>query len=104
MAEYSDNNNVFLAENVAELPKYTGMNGHAIKLEESKQPSFGSIYSWKLVELETLKTYIKTNLVNSFIQLSKFLAGAHIFFDQKPNKSLRLYVNYWSLNNLTIKY
>ena len=34
--EYSDYSNVFLAEQVAELLENTGMNEHAIKLEESK--------------------------------------------------------------------
>ena len=35
-AEYSDYSDVFSAENAAELPENTGMNEHAIKLEESK--------------------------------------------------------------------
>ena len=44
------------------------MNEHAIKLEKDKQLLFGPIYSLGPVELETLKTYIKTNLANGFIQ------------------------------------
>ena len=36
LVEYSDFNNVFLTENVAELPENTGINEHAIKLEEGK--------------------------------------------------------------------
>ena len=43
------------------------MNKNAIKLEEDKQPPFDLIYSLGLVELETLKTYIKINLANNFI-------------------------------------
>ena len=70
-AEYSDYSNIFLAENVAELPENTGINKHAIKLEESKQPVFGPIYSLCPVELETLKIYIETNLANGFIRSSK---------------------------------
>ena len=35
-AEYSDYSNVFSAENAAELPENTGMNEHAIELEEGK--------------------------------------------------------------------
>ena len=66
-AEYSDYSNVFSAEIAAELPENTGINEHAIKLEEGKQPLFGPIYSLGLVELETLKTYIETNLANGFI-------------------------------------
>ena len=102
-AEYSDYSNVFSAENAAELPENTGINEHAIKLEEGKQPSFGPIYSLGLVELETLKTYIKTILANSFIRPSKSPVGAPILFDRKPNRSLCLCVDYRGLNNLIIK-
>ena len=102
-AKYSDYSDVFSAENVAELPENTGMNEHAIELEEGKQPPFGLIYSLGLVELETLKTYIETNLANGFIRPSKFPAGAPILFDRKPDGSLRLCVDYRGLNNITIK-
>ena len=70
------------------------INKHIIKLQEDKQPSYGPIYSLGPVELETLKTYIKTNLANSFIWPSKSLARAPILFVQKPDSSLHLYVNY----------
>ena len=90
-------------ENVAEFLENTGMNEYTIKLEKSKQPLFRSIYSLGLIELKTLKTYIKTNLANGFIRSSKSPAGAPILFDKKPNESLRLYVDYQSLNNITIK-
>ena len=50
-----------------------------------------------------LKTYIKTNLANGFTQPSKSPAGASILFDQKPDRSLRLCVNYRGLNNIAIK-
>ena len=103
LVEYSNYSNVFLAENAAELPENTGMNEHAIELEKGKQPLFGSIYSLGSVELETLKTYIKTNLANGFICLSKSPAGALILFDRKPNGSFRLCIDYWSLNNIISK-
>ena len=102
-AEYSDYSNVYLAENAAELPENIGMNEHAIKLEEDKQPLFGPIYSLSPVKLETLKTYIKTNLANGFIWLATFPAGAPILFNWKPDKSPHLCVDYWGLNNITIK-
>ena len=53
--------------------------------------------------METLKTYIETNLANGFIRLSKSPAGAPILFDRKPDGSLRLCVDYRGLNNITIK-
>ena len=102
--EYSDYSNVFSAGNAAELPENTGMNEHAIKLEEVKQPPFGPIYSLGAVELKTLKTYIEINLANGFIWSFKSLTGALILFDRKSDESLRLCIVYWGLNNITIKY
>ena len=102
-AEYSDYSDVFSAENAAELPKITGMNKHAIELEENKQPPFEPIYNLDPIELETLKTYIEINLANSFIRPSKSSAGASILFDSKPDGSLCFCVDYWDLNNIIIK-
>ena len=55
------------------------------------------------MELETLKTYVETNLANGFIRPSKSPAGTLIFFVRKPDGSLQLCVDYWGLNNLIIK-
>ena len=54
------------------------------------------------MELKILKTYIKTNLANSFLQSFKSLIDAFIFFDKKLDRSFGLYIDYKSLNNLTI--
>ena len=101
--EYSDYSNVFLAKYAAKLPENTGINEHTIKLKEGKQPPFGPIYSLRPVELKTLKTYIKINLANGFIQPSKSPAGAPILFDRKPDRNLRLCMDYRGFDNLTIK-
>ena len=79
------------------------MNEHTIEVKEGKQPPFGPIYSLGSVELETLKTYIKTNLANKFIRPFKFPARALILFDWKPDRSLHLCIDYWGLNNIIIK-
>ncbi len=101
--EYSDYADVFSSDLAIELPENTGMNEHASELIESKQPPYGPIYALNLVELETLKTYIKTYFKTGFIRPSKSLAGAPILFDKKPDGSLCLCVDYRGLNNLTIK-
>ena len=101
--KYSDFSDVFSEEKASILPEATEMNQHAIELQEGQQPPYGPIYSLGPVELETLKTYIKTNLANGFIRPSKSPAGAPILFVGKPDGSLRLCVDYWGLNNLTIK-
>ena len=65
--EYADYTDVFLFELAMELPKNIGIIKHAIELHNGKQPPYRSIYSLGTVELETLKTYIKTHLKTGFI-------------------------------------
>ena len=101
--EYSDFANVFFPRLASKLPEYTKIIDHAIELVDDQQPPYGPIYSLRSIELETLKTNIETNLKNGFIRPSKSPAGAPIFFDKKPDGSLRLCVDYRGLNNLTIK-
>ena len=101
--EYSDFVDIFSLELVSKLLEHTRINDYAIELVNNQQPPYWSIYNLGPVELETLKTYIKTNLANDLIRPSKFLARAPIFFDKKLNESLWLCVDYWKLNKLTIK-
>ena len=101
--KYSDFSDIFLEKKALILPEATKLNQHAIKLQEDQQPPYEPIYSLGLVDLETLKTYIKINLANDFIRPSKSPAGVSILFVGKPDGSLRLCVDYQGLNNLTIK-
>ena len=101
--EYSDFADVFSPELASELPEHTGINDHAIELVDDRQPPYGPIYSLGPVELETLKTYIETNLKNGFIKPFKSPVRAPILFDKKLDGSLQLCVDYRGLNNLTIK-
>ena len=101
--KYADYTNIFSPDLAMELPENTGINEYAIELVEGKQPPYGPIYSLGLVELETLKAYIKTHLKTGFIRPSKSPADTPIFFDKKLDGSLCLYVDYRGLNNLTIK-
>ncbi len=102
-SEYTDFADVFSPKFGVEIPVYTRINNHAIELVDDQQFLYGPIYSLEPVELEILKTYIKNNLANGFIKPSKSPVGAPIFFDKKPNGSLRLCVDYQGFNNLTIK-
>ncbi len=86
-----------------ELSKNTSMNKHAIELIEGKQLLYEPSYALSPVKLETLKAYIKTHFKTGFIQTSKSLADAPIFFDKKPDGSLHLCVNCRGFNNLKIK-
>ena len=80
-AKYLDFADVFLPNLAFKLPDHTRINEHAIKLIDSQQPSYRSIYNLELVELETLKAYIETNLANEFIRLSKSPANTSILVD-----------------------
>ncbi len=102
-SKYADFSDVFLPKMAIELPKYTGINDHAIELVDNRQPPYSPIYSLRPVELETLKVYIKNNLVNGFIKPSKSPIRAPSLFDKKIDGSLRLCVDYQGLSNLTIK-
>lgn len=93
----------FLFNLAIELFKNININKYIIKLVESKQSLYGSIYALSPVKLEILKTYIETHLKTEFIQPSKSPTGAPILFDKKPDNSLYLSIDYQSLNNIAIK-
>lgn len=86
-----------------ELSKNININKYVIKLEKGKQPPYGLIYSLDVAKLEILKTYIEIYLKTEFIQPFKYPTKAFILFNQKLNSNFCLYIDYWSLNNLTIK-
>ena len=67
LVEFFNYSNVFSVKNTVKLSENTRMNKHAIKQEEDQQSPFGLIFNLKPIKLKTLKTYMKTNLVNGFI-------------------------------------
>lgn len=99
---YKDFEDVFLVENAGHLPLHED-HDHAIDLIDGKPPPYGPIYSLSGNELSILRAYIDRNLANRFIRPSKSPCSAPILFVPKSNGSLRLCVDYWGLNNLTIK-
>ena len=94
---------IFSINLAMELPENTGINKHAIKLIKRKQLLYKLIYALSLMELETLKTYIKIYLKAGFIQPFKSPIGAPILFDKKLDNIFYLYIDYQGLNNLMIK-
>ncbi len=102
-SKYADFADVFSLKLAAELPVHTRINDHAIELVDDWQLLYVPIYSLGPMELEILKAYIENNLASGFIRPFKSPTGAPIIFDKKPDGSLRLCVDYQSLNNLTIK-
>lgn len=100
--KYTEFVDVFLPKLAMELFEYMEINNFAIDLENNWQFFYNHMYSLDSVELETLKTYIKNNLANGFIIPFKSSIRTPMLFDKKPDGSLQLYINYRSLNNLTI--
>ena len=92
--KYTDFTNVFSVKLIAKLRKHTEINDHTIKLVDDRQLLYNHIYSLGPVKLETLKVYIKNNLVNNLIRPFKSPARVLIFLDKKPDDSLRLCVDY----------
>ena len=67
LTKYSDFADFFSEEKALVLSKQINLNKHIIKLEDGKQPPYELIYSLGSIELETLRTYIKTHLKPGFI-------------------------------------
>lgn len=76
------------------LLEYTSINDHNIKLVNGQQQSYGSIYSLETVELETLKSYIITNLTHGFIRPSKSPVNAPILFKKNLDSYFHLSIDY----------
>ena len=101
--KYLDISVVFSEKKTLVLPEYIKFNEHAIDLKDGKQPLYRPINSLGLIELEILKTYIKTYLKSKFIRLFQSSASVSILFDKKLDGSFHPCINYQGFNNLIIK-
>ena len=101
-SKYEDFGDVFEKKNVDRLPEHRPYD-YPIDLQEVVNPPFGPIYGLSELELLALRTYLDENLEKGFIQPSKSPTGAPILFVKKKDGSLRLYVDYWGLNKITVR-
>ena len=76
---------------------------HEIKIMKGCTPMKQPIYSLSPQKLDALWEYLEENLWKGFIWESQSSAGYSILFVPKSDGSLRLCVNYWALNNITVK-
>ena len=76
---------------------------HKILIIEDKMLEKTLIYLLSLVKLEALHTYLNENLKKEFIRESQSPAEYSVLFISKKNKTLWLCVDYWGLNNITVK-
>lgn len=100
--ELRDFEDVFSSDQAGALPDHS-THDHAIDLKEGKEPPFGPLYNLSEKELGVLREYLDQAMQKGWIQHSKSPAGAHILFVPKKDGSLRLCVDYRSLNEITIK-
>ncbi len=71
---------------------------------KGEQPPFWPIYNLSQDEIVMFWTYMDENLDKGFIQHSKSPNGVSILFVKKEkNDSLWMCIDYYSLNQLTIK-
>jgi hypothetical protein len=76
---------------------------HHIPLKDRFTLPFGPIYSLSRTELEALRKWLEENLSKGFICTSSSPAGTPILFVKKGDGSLHLCVDYWGVNEGTIK-
>jgi len=102
LSEYQDYADIFSEEKINVLPKHTEYD-HRIDLVQCGDLPRNHIYPLTVRELQVLKEYINDMEQSGKIRRSSSPIGAPILFLPKPDLTLRLYVDYRGLNNITIK-
>ena len=91
---------MFDPEKAGELPPLGGFE-HSI--DTTDPPPYGPLYNLSEAQLEALRSYLADAIKKGWIRPSISPAGAPILFVPKKDGGLRLYVDYRSLNKVTIK-
>ena len=76
---------------------------HVINLKFEKKSSYNSLYALLKKKLQVLRNYLLKNLALNRIRKFFNFVKTSMLFIFKKNESLRLCVNYWSLNAVIIK-
>ena len=100
--EYQEYRDIFSTQKAKLLLKHRPYD-LAIQIEADKIPPLGPIYSLSALELKTLQEFLEENIKTSIICLSKSPCGALVLFVKKKDRTLRLCVDYHSLNRMICK-
>ena len=76
---------------------------YIINLKEGKLPLNFPIYNLFYKELKILQEYLNSLLEKGWIQPNKLLVGVLILFILKQDRTIRLYIDYYSFNKVIIK-
>ena len=101
LKKYAEYENVFSVENADILLSHK-VTDYTIDLNK-REPLYDSLYNLFNTELEVLRTYLNDALVKGWIQFFISSAETSVLFVLKKNRELHLCVNYWDLNQITIK-
>ncbi|KAJ1035202.1 hypothetical protein NDA18_000798 [Ustilago nuda] len=93
---------VFNEVEADKLPHHTEHDLH-LELMEGGQPPQGPLYLKGPKEMSKLRRYLDENLEKGFIRPLKSLAQSPVLFVPKKDGGLRLCVDYWGLNETTVK-
>ena len=85
-----------------ELPPRRAID-HKIELKSGARPPTKAPYKISPSKLVELRKQLNELFDVGFVQPSKAPYGAPILFQRKQDGSMRMCVNYWALNKMTIK-
>jgi hypothetical protein len=91
--KYQEFIDVFDKENSIKLPEHRLIYDCPLDLRLGKESPWGPIYNLSPLEPKSLREYTEEHFANRFIQHSRSLAGASIFFVKKKDDSLWLVVD-----------
>ena len=100
--EYHEFLPLFKKAIVDTLPPHRSYDNR-ITMREGFVPLYGPLFSLSRFKLQALWEWLDENLSKGFIRASSSLAGTSILFMKKPGSRLRLYIDYQSLNEGTVK-
>ena len=100
--EYHELLDVFTEQETMTPPPHCTQDHH-IPLEKGKTPPYEPLRPLNEDKMKALSEYLEINERRGWIRVSTSPAGARTHFVKKKDGGLRLCVDYWELNDITIK-